>query len=304
MPGKDYYKILGISKNASKEEIKKAFRKLAHQYHPDKKDGDEKKFKEVNEAYNVLSNDQKRAQYDQFGQTFSSGGPGAGGFSGQGFGGFDFSGFDFSGFNNSKNGQNGQNIEFDINDILGSFFGGRGFGGFKRKGKDISIDIEIDFKESVLGTKKNVEINYKSKSSEKIELDIPPGIDSGEMMRIRGRGELLEGGNPGDLYVRIHVKPNPIWKKEGLYLITNYEIKLTEAINGSKKTFESPTGKELVVKIPQGIKHGEILRIKNEGILLSNGSRGDVLIQITIKIPTKLSRKAKKALEILEEEGY
>ena len=148
---KDYYKILGVDKNTSKEDIKKAFRKLAHQYHPDKTGGDDKKFKEVNEAYSVLSDDKKRAQYDQFG---SSDGAGFGGFnSNQGFQG-GFGGFDFSQFRNG--GQGGfENINIDLDDILGSFFGGgRGKWSRTKKGQDIIIDQEIDFKESVFASRR------------------------------------------------------------------------------------------------------------------------------------------------------
>jgi len=129
---KDYYQILGLNKSATQEEIKKAYRKLAHQFHPDKKGGDEAKFKEVNEAYTILSNTRKKAQYDQFGSN-------AGGFtgnSGAGFGGFDFSGF-----------TNGQNVDIDLNDILGSFFGGRGGWSRQKRGSDIMMNLEIDFKD-------------------------------------------------------------------------------------------------------------------------------------------------------------
>ncbi|MCX6712366.1 MAG: DnaJ domain-containing protein, partial [Candidatus Vogelbacteria bacterium] len=145
---KDYYKTLGVEKKASKEEVKKAFHKLAHKYHPDKQGGDEAKFKEINEAYQTLSDDNKRAQYDQFGSDFAGGGagPGAGGFGGgQGFGGFDFSGF--------QNANGGQGFEFDLGDIFGDFFGGQAGGGRaqQRRGRDISVDIQISFKEAIFG---------------------------------------------------------------------------------------------------------------------------------------------------------
>jgi molecular chaperone DnaJ len=145
---KDYYKILGIQKSSSKEEIKKAFRKLAHQHHPDKKGGDDAKFKEINEAYTTLSNDQKRAQYDQFGSNFDGSGGGQGGSSG-------FEGFDFSQFR-----QGGQQADFDVDlgEIFGSFF--RGGGGFqrRRKGSDIRVDIELGFKDSIFGKKEKIKV--------------------------------------------------------------------------------------------------------------------------------------------------
>src|SRR3989344_4683453 len=130
---KDYYSILGVAKSATEEDIKKAFRALAHKYHPDKKGGDEQKFKEVSEAYAVLSDKKKRAEYDTYGRTFSGGGPGPG----AGFGGFDFS--NFAGFEGFQNG--GQGVEFDLGDIFGDVFGGGGRRA--RRGRDISIDVEI-----------------------------------------------------------------------------------------------------------------------------------------------------------------
>ncbi|HMO78592.1 MAG TPA: DnaJ C-terminal domain-containing protein [Candidatus Paceibacterota bacterium] len=291
---KDYYKILGIDKNASKEDIKKAFRKLAHQYHPDKKDGDEKKFKEINEAYNILSDDKKRAQYDQFGSGFS-------GFNGNnsGFSGADFGGFDFSNFS-----QNSQGFEFDINDILGSFFGGRGFSRAK-KGSDISVSTEISFKESVFGVEKDIKIEYQNISKkENISIKIPPGIDSGEMLRVKGRGEPISDGYPGDLYVKIYVKPHKNLTKEGVNILTLLKIKLTESIIGTKKDVETVDEQIISVKIPPGIKHGEILRIKEKGVPTINGRRGDMFIKIEIEIPTRLSKKVKDALKMLEDEGF
>ncbi len=295
--GKDYYKILEVNKNSTKEDIKKAFRKLAHKYHPDKKDGDEQKFKEVNEAYGVLSDDQKRAQYDQFGSNFNSNaGPGAS----SGFGGFDFSGFS-QGF-----GQNGQSVEFDLNDILGSFFGGRGGFGRVRKGADVSVDIEIDFKDSIFGVSKEININYRNSSKkESVKVAIPSGIDNGEMIRVRGKGESIENGKPGDLYVKIHVRPHKSLHKEGINLFTEIQIKLTEAINGADKVISTlEKAGDITIKIPAGIKHNEILRLKELGVPTLSGRRGDLLIKVLINMPTKLSKKAKEAVDILEKEGY
>lgn len=291
---KDYYKILEVPKSANKEEIKKAFRKLAHKYHPDKNKGDDKKFKEINEAYSVLSNDQKRAQYDQFGSTFNgaNGGQGQGDFSG-------FQGFDFSQFT-----QNGQRVDFDIdlNEIFGNFFRGGGFHG-RRKGKDIRIDIELEFKDSIFGVKKEIEVNYKTKKSQKMTVEIPPGIDNGEMIRIRQRGEEMEGGVPGDLFIKIHVKEHKTLKKEGVNLITSKKIKLTESLLGSSAEIDTAEGDQVKIKIPEGIKHGEVLRLKNKGVPTFSGRRGDLLIEILIDTPKKISKKAKEAIEKLQEEG-
>lgn len=290
---KDYYKVLGIEKGASKDEIKKAFRKLAQQYHPDKPTGDEKKFKEVNEAYTVLSDDKKRAQYDQFGQTFAGGGPQGG----AGFGGFDFSNFDFSQFQ----GANGQNVDFDLGDLFGNIFGGGR--GFRRKGRDIQVDITLDFKESIFGARKKV--SYQKRTSgdlEDFEITIPQGIDNGEMLRVRGKGESIEDGEPGDLYVRLHVTPHKTLSKEGIHLTRELEIKFTEAVLGGKKVIETLDG-DMSLKIPKGINHGEILRIKGKGVPVPGRGSGDLLVRITIPTPQKLSGKAKKAIEELQNEG-
>lgn len=283
---KDYYKILGIEKKASKEEIKKAFRKMAQKYHPDKPDGDEAKFKEVNEAYTVLSNDQKRAQYDQFGQTFSGAGPqGAGG-----FGGFDFSQF-----------QGANGMEFDLGDLFGNIFnGGRGF---KRKGRDIRVDITIDFKESIFGAKKKVSFQRRTDGSlEDFEVTIPQGIDNGEMLRVRRKGEPIEDGEPGDLYIKVHVTPHPTLNKEGIHLTMILEIKLSEAILGGKRIIHTLDG-DMSLKIPKGISNGEILRIKDKGVPVPGRGSGNLLVKVIIPTPQKLSRKAKKAIEALQEEG-
>jgi DnaJ-class molecular chaperone len=287
MSNKDLYKILGVEKTATKEEIKRAFRKLAHQYHPDKKDGNEAKFKEVNEAYSILSDDKKRAQYDQFGANFGQNGGGFGG----------FQGFDFSQFTQ------GGNVEFDINDILGGIFGG-GFRGRVKKGADIRVDIELSFEESVLGTSKEVPIQYRnSDKKDKLRVEIPGGIDNGEMIRLRGRGEEIDGGRPGNLYIRVHVKPHKIFQKEGIHLFLEQEVRFTDAILGTSVKIQTVDGKELKLKVPAGINNGEMLRIKGEGVKTANSLRGDILIRIKVKMPNKLSRKAKNAIEVLKKEG-
>jgi len=290
MNNKDYYKILGIEKNADKDEIKKAFRKLAHQYHPDKATGDEAKFKEANEAYGILSDDKKRAQYDQFGSGGGFGSGQSGGFSG--FEGFNGSGFDFSGF---------QNGDVDLNDILGSIFGGRGGRARTRKGQDIQMDIEVDFKDSILGFHKDLSLNRKKDGIEKFKVTIPPGIDNGEMIRVRGKGEPVEGGVPGDLFLRIYVKPHKFLHKDGVNIYTEQKIKLTEAIEGTILDLDI-IGEQLKIKVPAGISHGEILRVREKGVPTAHGS-GSLLIKVLIKIPEKLSKKAREAIEILKKEG-
>lgn len=366
---KDYYSILGVDKNASKDEIKKAFRTLAHKYHPDKKDGNAEKFKEANEAYSVLSDDQKRAQYDTYGQTFAGGnGGGFGGFQGNwedfvkqaGFGGQGTS-WDFSGF-----GQGGAE-GFDLGDIFGEFFGG-GRRGAKR-GRDISIDIELSFEEAVFGTERTIVLNKVSncnvcegsgakkgsemitcekcngkgkiremkrsifgsievsrtcencggngktpkekchacdglgilKKEEEVKIKIPAGIDNGEMIRFSGGGEAAKGGTSGDLYIKTHVKKHKNFHKEGNDLIMNLEVKLSDAILGSKIDIQTLDGLS-TLDIPEGVNTGDILQIKGKGV--PNGkSRGDILIKIKVAIPKKLSKKSKEIIQKLKEEG-
>lgn len=355
---KDYYQVLGIDKKASKDEIKKAFRNLAHKYHPDKKTGDDAKFKEINEAYSVLSDDGKRAQYDQFGQA----GPGMGGFGGgNGFEGFDFSQFT-QGFGN------GQGFEFDFGDIFGNVFGG-GRRAQSKRGRDISIDIEISFEESVFGVERTVLLNKVSKcevcsgtGAEKgseqitctkcngkgsvrevkrtffgqfesnaicdncqgsgktpkvkcsncrgsgvlkketeIKVKIPSGIENGEMIRLSGAGEAISHGQTGDLYIKIYVKKHPVWRKEGRDLVMDLGVKLTDALLGSETSIMTLEG-ELKVKIPEGLKHGEILRIRGKGVP-EKGGKGDILVKTSIIMPTKLSKETRKAIENLKKEG-
>ncbi len=292
---KDYYKILGIERSASEDEIKKAFRKLAHAYHPDKSSGNEAKFKEASEAYAVLSDKTKRAQYDQFGSTGASGGfQGGAGFDPSQFG-FDFSGFGAQGFDNG-----------DLGDILSSIFGGRRV----RRGRDIAVDIELSFQESVFGTDRKVVINSKFVKQKEVSISVPPGIDSGQMIRLSGMGETLEGGLAGDLYVKVHVRQHPYLRKEGYNLTMDLTVKLTEALLGVEKTVHTLDG-EITLKVPAGTKHATVLRVKGKGVPYGNKptssrtsiGRGDLYIRILVTIPEKLSKDAKKLVEELKKEG-
>lgn len=289
---KDYYKILGVEKNATDAEIKKAFHKLAQQYHPDKAGGDEAKFKEANEAYQVLSNKQKRAQYDQFG----SAGPGAGFGGGQGFGGFDFSGFQ----------QGGAQFDFgDLGDIFETFMGG----GFQRvrKGRDIQLSLQLTFKESLFSVSKKIRVpdlrDGEDKGNKELSVDIPAGVENGQTLRLQGHGEQITEGRPGTLYLNIIVEKHPVFRREGKHVVMDLDVKLTDAIMGAKYEIEAPDGKNLKVKIPEGLKSGEVLRVKGHGVQGGTFNRGDLYIKTNILIPKKLSKDAKKAIETLKKEG-
>ena len=370
---KDYYETLGVNKGASKEDIKKAFYKMAHKYHPDKKEGDEKKFKEVNEAYQTLSDEQKRAQYDQFGSNYTNMGGGYGHqHQGQGgFGGAGFEGFDFSNF--SQGFQNG-GMEFDLNDIFSDFFGGAmgGQSGGRqqvRRGRDISTEIQISFSDAVFGVNRKVLITKTStcntctgtgaKAGTKMEkckhcngqgkiheakrtilgtisstklcemclgagevpkeicdickgkgvlrreqeasIDIPAGIRDGEMIRMTGYGEAISKGTTGDLYIKINVAPHPVFKRDGNDLVMDLNLKLSDALLGTKYPIKTLDG-DIEVSIPEGVGIDEILRVKGKGVPMK-GKRGDLLIKLNIKLPNKLSRKSRELIEELKKEG-
>jgi len=283
---KDYYKILGVERGASEDEIKKAFRKLAHAYHPDKSGGDEAKFKEVSEAYSVLSDKKKRQQYDMFGSAGPSTGSGQAGFNPNDFG-FDFSGFGTQGFDTG-----------DLSDILSSIFGGRRV----RRGRDIAVDIELSFQESVFGTERKVLINSKLVKQKEASINVPPGIEDGQMIRLSGMGETLEGGVPGDLYVKVHVRKHPYLRKEGYNLVMDLQVKLSEALLGSERTIGTLDG-EVTMRVPAGTKHGTILRIKGKGVPMDREKRGDLYARVMVEIPEKLSKEQKKLVEELKKQG-
>jgi len=280
---KNYYDILGVSKGATDDEIKKAYRKLAHQHHPDKSGGDEAKFKEVNEAYQVLSDKAKRQQYDQFGQTFEGAGAG-----GQGFGGFDFSGF--QGFG----GQNSQGFDFDFGeggfeDIFSGIFGGSSRSGRRKaRGRDVQVDLEIDFSEMVLGTKKKINL-YKNAVCE----------------RCAG-----SGGEPGTTQ-----KTCPTCKGEGSVRTTRRSFfgTFSQVIEcpdclGEGKIFEkkcrncggdgrAKKEEEITIEVPAGISDGQTISLERKGEAGSKGSiPGDLYINIRVKKHQKFSRKSNDIL--------
>lgn len=355
---KDFYDILGVSKGASEDEIKKAYRKLAHQHHPDKSGGDEAKFKEASEAYSTLSDKSKRAQYDQFGQTFNGASGG-----GQGFGGFDFggrgnqAGFDFGGGG--------------FEDIFSEMFGGGGRGSARsraRAGSDIQVDVEITFTEMAKGVKKDIQLqkmsscdtchglggepgasegtcatcngqgqiqrtvksflgvfsqtevcpscsgkgktfaqkchtchgNGRMQTSEKITVDIPAGITSGQAISLSGRGEAGESGaHAGDLYVVVRVKPHQYFDRKNDDVLSNATISFAQAVLGDKIAVETLEG-DVTMKIPSGTQSGEVFRIRDKGIPhLQRHGKGDHLVKVIVEVPKKLSKDQKKLIEAL-----
>ncbi len=274
---KDYYSILGVSKSASKDDIKKAFRTLAHKYHPDKKGGDEAKFKEINEAYGVLSDDSKRKQYDSFG----SAGPGMGGagFDPRGFGGFaNGQGFDFSGFAGAENG-----FSFDLGDIFGDIFGGRG-GGRVRRGRDISIDIELDFKDSIFGTTRNVLVKKANLCGTCKGSGGEPGSQMKKCETCNGQGKISE--------TRSSLFGNFSTTTTCATCNGRGETPLTQC-STCKGAGIVKEEKDIRIAIPAGIENGEMIRLTGAGEAIQHGSAGDLYVKIHVK-----------AHKIFEKEGF
>jgi molecular chaperone DnaJ len=357
MTKRDYYEVLGVGKNASADEIKKAFRRAAVQHHPDR-GGNEEQFKEVNEAYEVLKDPSKRQRYDQFGHA----GVGTGASSGSGpFGGF-----------------NGQDFNFDfgdlgLGDIFGSFFGGGGYGGSQQsranRGRDVETNIEINFEEAIFGRDVQIALNLedicdhckgttvepgynveicseckgtgqisrvtrtifgniqqastcpkcsgRGKIPEKlcsmcrgtgtrrkrqtVSLKVPPGIDDGATIRLRGHGEAIANGEKGDLYVNIRVKPDKKFTREGDLILSNEHIGMVDAALGTEIEVETVDG-PVKMRVPIGTQSGADFKLSGHGApRLRGGSRGAHIVTIIVDTPSKLTAQQKKILEQLRD---
>lgn len=257
---KDYYKVLGIDKKASTEDIKKAFRKLAHKYHPDKSGGDEAKFKEVNEAYQVLSNDKKRSEYDMYGNVFN--GSGAGGFGGNKANGFDFNGF-----------ADGAGFEFDLGDIFGDIFSGGGRGSQSRRGRDISVDIQISFSESAFGTERKILINKVGQCEDCKGSGAGTNSKTKKCVACGGKGKIHE--------VRRSFMGSFSTVKECNTCFGKGEVPETPCKKcGGEGVLKK--SEEISVKIPTGIQNGEMIRMTGKGEAISGGIAGDLYIKIHV----------------------
>lgn len=297
----DYYKLLGLSKDASDEQIKKAYRKLAMKYHPDHARDDksaEEKFKKISEAYAVLSDKEKRKQYDEFGST---------------------------GFH-QRYSQEDIFRNFDLGDILkefgfgGSFAGRRGgtrfsfgegspFGGYagrqeQIKGQDLIYEIPLTLGEVATGATKVVSFRHEGRS-EKITVKIPKGMITGKKLRLAGKGEPGPyGGSPGDLYIKANVMDDPDYTAKEYDLYMNSNIRLTEAVLGTKISVPTIDGKELSLKIPAGTKHGTRMRLAGHGLPgMQNKKKGDLYVCIHIDVPRNLSAEQKSLMEKLASSG-
>jgi molecular chaperone DnaJ len=291
----DHYSTLGVEKNASQSDIKKAFYRLAGEHHPDKPNGNEAKFKEINNAYQTLSDETKRAQYDRFGDAGQSFGGGQSG-GGNPFGGFDFSGFGQGGFDFG-----GDNA--DMNDILSQMFGG---GRRTPRGRTVQTRAQLTFAQSVYGCDKEIDVpNYvdgRQDGNRKLSVKIPGGVENGMTLEMPDQGEQLTNGKNGTLHIIISVESDKTFGRDGANLIIHKSVKLTEAILGSSFDIVLPDSKKLSVDIPAGLAIGQILRVRGRGCVTQRGT-GDLMIVTEIQIPKKLSKEGKKAIELLQKEG-
>ncbi|MBD3226884.1 MAG: DnaJ domain-containing protein [Candidatus Lokiarchaeota archaeon] len=334
---RDYYEVLGVSKNASEKEIKRAFRKKARKYHPDVNPNDpsaEEKFKEINEAYEVLRNPETRKQYDRFGHDFKRyknvppgwrpGGAQAGGARTGGGPGF---GDDFKRYTYTTSGPGGGQVNFEdlfgssrggfggVGDIFGDLFGDvfnvkSGRAGTSRRarpksGDDLKYPLDITFEESYKGTTKNLRFRNPGTGQMKtVKLKVPSGIKSGTKLRIAGEGMPgKRGGGPGDLYVEVNVGSHPIFSREGNNLIGKANIKYSQAVLGAKVPVPSLEGR-IRLTIPPGTPNGKKFRIPNKGFKVMNrNKRGNLIIEINVEVPKNLTAQQKQAVKRLADLG-
>jgi molecular chaperone DnaJ len=277
---KDFYKILGIGKSASGDEIKKKYRSLARELHPDKTKGDavmEEKFKAVSEAYDILSDGKKRAEYDQARDMFERGGMRAP------QGGQNFQGGDF---NDIFGGGNPQ-------DIFANLFGGGRRG--PRKGQDLQTEATISFKEAAFGTTLELRLSADGGPSQNISARVPAGVNDGAKIRVKGKGSFGDAG-PGDLFIMLHVKPHPIFSRKGENITLTVPVTFTEAALGADIKVPTLTGDEVTLRLSPGTSNGRTLRVKGRGIT-KGATTGDLLVTVEVQVPAKLDEAAMDALK-------
>ena len=322
----DYYKILGVERNADAQAIKKAYRKLAKKYHPDTNGGNasaEQRFKEVTEAYTILSDPEKRKLYDQFGHAAFDGSGSGGGFSGYGGPGtggayqeFHFDGNDMNDifgdlFGKMFHGGSGFDQQYDSEgsgfhrSYYGNGFGGKGRRtgqGFSVRGSDLNADIRISFDEAAFGCDKMIRLQGADGSTQAYQVHIPAGIDTGKSIRLKGKGNPGNyGGEPGDLILKVTVGERPGFERKGMDLYTTIEIPFTTAVLGGEAIVPTLKGK-VVCKIPSGTQSGSKIRLKGKGIVSMKNSHvyGDEYAIVKIRVPKNLSERAKQKLREFE----
>lgn len=293
----DYYAALGITRSATQDEIQKAYRNLARKYHPDLNPDDktaQQKFKEIQQAHDVLSDPEKRKLYDQFGpdfERFGSGGPFPGGGSAGGQG---FSFEDLFGGATGGGGSGGFQFGDDFADLFRQFGGGRSGGGGRQarsaaptRGRDLNAELTVPFNTAVVGGNASISVSRGGKQ-ESLTIKIPPGVETGKKMRLRGQGEPGPNGQSGDLIVALTVAEHPCFRRSGNNLVLQLPVTLQEAALGATVDIPVPEG-TVALKIPAGSSSGRRLRIRGQGIRSSSGAAGDLYVELEIKLPAALS---------------
>jgi molecular chaperone DnaJ len=282
---KDFYKVLGVDKKATPEEIKKKYRSLARDLHPDKNQGDlalEEKFKAVSEAYDILSDAKKRAEYDEARSLFERGGfraPTGGG---------NYQGGDFSDIFGGGNPQ----------DIFANLFGGAGMRRGPRKGQDLQTESTITFKESIFGTTLDLKLSADGKT-QNITARVPSGVNDGAKIRVKGKGAPGEAGS-GDLFILLTVKPHPIFSRKGENLLLTLPVTFAEATLGADIKIPTLGGEDVTVRLAPGTPTGRVLRVKGRGITKGH-TVGDLLVTIDVQVPRRVEGEALEVLKKFEE---
>ena len=278
---KDFYKILGLSPTASQSEIKGAYRLQAKALHPDKTKGDsalEERFKAVSEAYDILSDGKKRAEYDQAREMFERGGMRTP------QGGQNFQGGDFADMFGGGNPQ----------DIFANLFGGGGRRG-PRKGQDLQTEATITFKEAAFGTTLELRLSADGGPSQNVSARVPAGVNDGAKIRVKGKGSMGEAG-PGDLFILLHVKPHALFSRKGENIAITVPVAFTEAALGADIKVPTLAGDEVTLRLAPGTSNGRVLRVKGRGIV-KGSTTGDLLVTVEVQVPAKLEGAALEALQ-------
>lgn len=299
----DFYKILGVSRDASQKDIQKAYRALARKHHPDRVEEDQRdaakqKFQKIQEAYDVLSDPEKRKMYDQFGPNFRQAGAA---------GGDPFAGF--------RQGAGGESVQFDFNDLFG---GGGGAGGFEdfvsqmaggrrggsrarrgpRQGESVEAETTISFATSITGGSVDLSL-ARGRSNERISVNIPAGIEDGKKIRLKGQGEPSPSGGPaGDLILTIRVAPHPHYKRVGDNLTVTIPVTLEEAALGGKVDVPTPAG-TITITVPAGSSSGRKLRLKGQGVKRAESS-GDLIVELQVALPNQIDDRSKELIKELQ----
>jgi DnaJ-class molecular chaperone len=294
----DYYATLGVERGASADDIKRAYRNLARKYHPDLNQGDPKakeKFQQVQTAFDVLSDAKKREMYDRYGSAYESVGAGGSG-----------------GPRAWPGGVGGGGVEVNFEDLFGGAGGGGGFADlfkqFNQRGRsqqrrpapsagaDLEHELEVPFASAILGGEAQIAVRRADGRTETIRVKIPPGIESGKKIRLRGQGEPGDdGGPPGDILIRVDVAPHPIFRRHGKRLEVTVPITLAEALKGGKIDVPTPHG-TITLTVPPGVSSGRKLRVKGHGVRTSSGEPGDLFAELQIVLPNNLSEEDRRQM--------